>query len=182
MYKTASGLKYIILKPSPNTTNTNNGSTASSPRYGQLCVISYTGYMKLPKDREKQQFDSSTAYVLKHGNGRLIPGLDEGLHTMKVGEIRRIIIPPKLGFINSGLGPFPEYPWNRWKLNWMLDDMITQRGGNLIYDVELKSVFDDEADQGYYDDESPSPEELEQINRLFNGPAARVGSDPQEEE
>jgi len=70
---------------------------------------------------------------------------------MKVGQTRRLIIPPKLGFVQSGLGPLPEQPWQRWTLNNLLDQMISQQGGRLIYDVTLKLVLDDEADQGYYE-------------------------------
>ena len=158
MYKTATGLKYIEMVPS-------NDPTPRTPRYGQLCVISYTAYYKLPDDEKKQKFDSADDYVMKHGNGKMLPGIDEGIHTMKVGSTRRLIIPPKLGFVNSGMGPLPEYPWNRWLLNKGLDKMVAQQTGNLIYDVELKIVIDDEADQGYYEDESLSGAEYEQLQR-----------------
>lgn len=162
MYKTSSGLKYIELEP--------GRASESSPRYGQLCVISYKAYLKLPNSKEKEQFDSSGSYVLKHGSGRMIAGLDEGLHTMKPGGLRRIIIPPKLGFVQIGLGPLPIYPWDRRKLNSLLDQMIAQQGGNLVYDVRLEKVMDDEADQGYYEDLELTPEELEEIqNKLLKG-------------
>lgn len=78
---------------------------------------------------------------------------------MKEGGTRRILIPPKLGFVDIGLGPLPESPWNRGKLNRLLDQMIELSGGTLIYEVTLKSIIIDEADQGYYQDESLSPEE-----------------------
>lgn len=156
MYKTGSGLKYLELEP----------GTGPSPRYGQLCAIEYTGYMKLPTESQPQKFDSNS-FLIKHGNGRVIAGLDEGIHTMKVGGKRRLIIPPKLGYVQSGLGPIPELPWNRWSLNNLLDKMIAQRGGNLVFEVELKSVIDDEADQGYYEDASPTPEEFEKLKLNF---------------
>lgn len=35
--------------------------------------------------------------------------------------------------------------------------------GELVMDVELLDTFDDEADQGYYEDETPNLEELQQI-------------------
>ncbi len=162
MYKTSSGLKYIELEP--------GRELDPSPRYGQICVISYKAYLKLPNSKEKQQFDSSGSYVMKHGSGRMIAGLDEGLHTMKPGGLRRIIIPPKLGFVQSGLGPLPRYPWDRRKLNSLLDQMVDQRGGNVVYDLRLEKIMDDEADQGYYEDVELSPEELEEIqNKLTKG-------------
>jgi hypothetical protein len=155
MYKTASGLKYTELEP---------GNPSSPPlRYGQLCIISYTAYGKLPNSKEPRKFDTSSNFITKHGNGKMLIGLDEGLHTMKVGGLRRIIIPPKLGFVVSGLGPLPVYPWNRFILNGLLEDMITQRGGTLVYDVRLERVVDDEADQGYYEDGELSAEELAEL-------------------
>jgi len=45
--------------------------------------------------------------------------------------------------------------------------MVDQRGGNLVFEVELKSVIDDEADQGYYEDGSPTPEEFERLRLNF---------------
>lgn len=153
--KTESGLKYIDLEE--------GNSGGPTPRYGQLCVVSYTGYMKLPNSSTKKKFASASGFIVKHGNGKMIAGLDEGLHTMKMGGLRRLVIPPKLGFVTSGLGPMPELPWQRWKLNSLLEDMITQRGGNLIYDVRLESFFDDEADQGYYEDDEISPEERAEL-------------------
>ena len=165
LYKLPSGLKYIELEP--------GRESASTPRYGQVCIFSYKAYLKLPTDKDKQQFDSGSSFITKHGNGRIIAGLDEGLHTMRPGGLRRVIIPPKLGFVQPGLGPLPKYPWDRYKLNNLLEKMVEQRGGNLVYDVRLERVFDDEADQGYYDDLELSPEQLEAIqNKLVKGRAA----------
>ena len=152
--KTSSGLKYIDLQP----------GTGSSPEYGNLCSISYKAYIKLPgSEAQPQKFDQTDGYLLKHGNGRMIAGLDEGLHTMKVGGVRRILIPPKLGYVDVGLGPLPEMPWNRYKLNNLLDQMVAVAGGTIIYEVNLKNVIVDEADQGYYEDDSLTPEEFETL-------------------
>mmetsp|Transcript_17570 Transcript_17570/g.42740 ORF Transcript_17570/g.42740 Transcript_17570/m.42740 type:complete len:369 (-) Transcript_17570:2472-3578(-) len=180
MYKTPSGLEYIDLTSSSSTKKL---PTTVSPRYGQLVGFSYVGYLLLPKDNTqgggtggKQKFATqSTTYITKHGNGKLIAGLDEGLHTMKVGQTRRLIIPPKLGFVQSGLGPLPEQPWQRWTLNNLLDQMISQKGGRLIYDVTLERVFDDEADQGYYEDEEITPEESAELQARLQKSQAREG-------
>lgn len=170
MYKTTSGLKYIELEA--------GDSSSPSPKYGQLCIISYTAYLKLPNQSDKEKFDAAASYVLKHGNGRMVPGLDEGLHTMKKGGLRRIIIPPKLGFVSSGLGPLPEMPWNRFRLNRLIDTMIAQQGGNLVYDVRLLNFFDDEADQGYYEDEELSRDDFEEIKRRLNRGGMSGMNDP----
>jgi len=159
--KTQSGLRYVDLE-------VGRKSGDRTPRYGQLCVISYTGYLDLPREGKRRKFASQTGFVLKHGNGKLIAGFDEGLHTMKRGGRRRLIIPPKLGFVAEGLGPLPELPWERAVLNWLLEQMVEQRGGNLVYDVTLERFFDDEADQGYYEDDEISPEEFAELNRRLN--------------
>lgn len=162
LYKTPSGLKYIELEL--------GRESAPTPRYGQLCIFSYKAFLKLPNAKAKEQYDSYTSYITKHGNGRLIAGLDEGLHTMRPGGLRRIIIPPKLGYVQSGMGPLPQYPWDRMKLNSLLDKMVQQQGGNLVFDVRLEKVIDDEADQGYYDDAELSPEEMAELQeKLLKG-------------
>jgi hypothetical protein len=152
VFVTPSGLKYIDLK---------EGEGDVTPRYGQLLSIKYTAYIKLPNS-DKQKFDSSN-FLIKHGNGRTIAGLDEGLHTMKAGGVRRLIIPPKLGYVETGLGPLPESPLARYKLSSLLDKMVEQRGGNVIFDVELRSFMDDEASQGYYEDASLTPEQFDTL-------------------
>jgi hypothetical protein len=168
--KTDSGLKYIELEEGTV------GDSSKTPQYGQLCVISYTAYLQLPKDDKKTKFASQSGFVLKHGNGKLIAGLDEGLHSMKRGGRRRLIIPPKLGFVADGLGPIPEMPWQRETLNSLLNRMVEQRGGNLIYDVQLERFFDDEADQGYYQDDEISAEEFAELNRRLNKKNNVVGT------
>jgi len=39
------------------------------------------------------------------------------------------------------------------------------KGGNFIFDVTLKSIIEDEADQGYYDDQSLSPDEFNTLRQ-----------------
>lgn len=158
LFVTKSGLKYVDVK------------VGDGPpiRYGQLVSISYKAFIKLPAKSdetktEPERFDADDAYLLKHGNGRQVPGLDEGLHTMRIGGVRRIVCPPKLGYVESGLGPLPVSPLNRMKLNRLLDGMVERRGGQVIFEVELRSAIDDEADQGYYEDSSLAPEDFERL-------------------
>jgi FKBP-type peptidyl-prolyl cis-trans isomerase len=48
------------------------------------------------------KFDSSlernTPLVFKHGSGRLVPGIEDGVHEMRVGGERRVEIPKRLGY------------------------------------------------------------------------------------
>ena len=177
LYKTNSGLKYIeIAEGNPG---------AKSPPYGQLVSIAYKAYVKLPdikgQPQKLQEFDSSSAYLIKHGNGRTVPGLDEGLHTMKVGGKRRLILPAKLGYVAGGLGPVPVSPFGRNKLNKLLDQMVEVKGGNVVFDVTLRNIISDEADQGYYSDGSLDPDDFnrlkDNIQRTGQEARARAASE-----
>lgn len=174
--KTSSGLKYIDIVP----------GTGISPTYGNLCSVSYTAYVKLPNNSKystkPQKYDHCDGYLIKHGNGRMIAGLDEGLHTMKVGGTRRLLIPPKLGFVDVGLGPLPDLPWNRYHLNQLLDQMIEVSGGTMIYEVTLLSVIPDEADVGYYTDASLSPQDFNTLreNLRISGNEGRIQEQAEE--
>eukprot|EP00588_Corethron_pennatum_P009561 CAMPEP_0194268748 /NCGR_PEP_ID=MMETSP0169-20130528/3013_1 /TAXON_ID=218684 /ORGANISM="Corethron pennatum, Strain L29A3" /LENGTH=298 /DNA_ID=CAMNT_0039010101 /DNA_START=38 /DNA_END=934 /DNA_ORIENTATION=- len=177
-YKTPSGLRYRELI-------TGKGL---SPSYGQIVSFSYIGYVRVGTGTEKGKpvrFDENKdGYLAIHGSGRIVPGLDEGLHTMKVGGRRRIIISPKLGYAagNSGtLGPIPEWSFARNKLNKLLDAMVEARGGELIFDVDLLRVVDNEADQGYYDDTVVSEEEFEKLRRNFGGAIGGIVSNEQDD-
>jgi hypothetical protein len=48
------------------------------------------------------------------------------------------------------------------RLGSLLDELLQDRG-ELVFDVELVLVADDENDQGYYDDEPVSQEEVRQL-------------------
>ena len=41
------------------------------------------------------------------GVGEVIPGWDRTVKSMHVGEKRRVVIPPKLGYGEKGVGPIP---------------------------------------------------------------------------
>ncbi|MDX2010049.1 MAG: FKBP-type peptidyl-prolyl cis-trans isomerase [Myxococcaceae bacterium] len=70
-------------------------------------------------------FDSSRArgqpFSFWVGEGQVVPGLDQGLLGMREGELRRITIPPALGY---GLEAKPKIPAN----------------STLVFEVELLDV------------------------------------------
>lgn len=90
---TESGLKYVQLKEG-------DGAT---PKKGQTVVVHYTGTLE-----NGEKFDSSRdrnqPFSFKLGVGQVIKGWDEGLSTMKVGDRRKLIIPPELGYGARGAG------------------------------------------------------------------------------
>ncbi|KVO22600.1 FKBP-type peptidyl-prolyl cis-trans isomerase [Burkholderia ubonensis] len=90
---TASGLKYEDLTE----------GTGAEAQAGQTVSVHYTGWLT-----DGQKFDSSKdrnapfAFVL--GGGMVIKGWDEGVQGMKVGGVRRLTIPPQLGYGPRGAG------------------------------------------------------------------------------
>ena len=91
--KTESGLEYEDIQE----------GTGASPATGQTAVVHYVGTLT-----NGQKFDSSRdrnqPFEFPIGMGRVIKGWDEGVATMKVGGIRKLTIPPELGYGAKGAG------------------------------------------------------------------------------
>ena len=89
---TESGLRYTDLDPGRN-----ERGQAVSPKDGEEVVVHYRG--TLPDgasfvDTEVQ----GSPYTFVLGSGSEIRGFDEGISTMKVGGLRRLIVPPELAY------------------------------------------------------------------------------------
>lgn len=87
-----SGLQYEILV---------EGSGAEATP-GHPVVVNYTGTLT-----DGTKFDSSVGrgpFTFDLGKGMVIPGWDEGVDGMKVGEKRKLIIPSVLGYGPRGAG------------------------------------------------------------------------------
>lgn len=153
-FQTKSGLKYFDVRE----------GDGESPRYGQVISFLFASYYKANPDVGLEKIDESGSqpFLHKHGNGRVVRGVDEALHTMKVGGQRRVIIPKDLGYTELGLGPFPSDPGRRNRLGAIIDDLDKDRG-QLIFDLQLLYVGDDDNDQGYYDDIGVSQDEIREL-------------------
>lgn len=70
---------------------------------GQNVSVHYTGWLT-----DGTKFDSSVdrgrAFEFPLGGGRVIKGWDEGVAGMKIGEKRRLTIPPHMGYGQRGAG------------------------------------------------------------------------------
>ena len=89
-------------------------------------TVHYTGwlYSASAPDNKGTQFDTSAArgpfsFIL--GARQVIAGWDQGVAGMRVGGMRRLVIPPSLGYGGTANGPIPA-------------------NSTLVFDVELLSV------------------------------------------
>jgi FKBP-type peptidyl-prolyl cis-trans isomerase FkpA len=100
---------------------------------GSVLRVHYTGwlYNSEQPDRKGAQFDSSAGgdpLIFALGFGQVISGWDLGVVGMKVGGLRRLVIPPSLGYGVVRNGPIPP-------------------NATLLFEIELLDV-DGEDDEG----------------------------------
>ena len=79
---------------------------------GKVLTVNYTGWLYNPARPEGKgaQFDSSvglTPFIFSLGQGSVIAGWDTGLVGMRVGGVRRLVIPPSLGYGGFRNGSIP---------------------------------------------------------------------------
>ena len=106
------------IETNNNETNNNNDMTlkieilkegsGEETKNGDNVAVHYTGTLE-----DGTKFDSSldrgTPFVFTLGAGRVIKGWDLGVLGMKIGEKRKLVIPPDLGYGERGTpgGPIP---------------------------------------------------------------------------
>jgi len=108
---TPSGLKYTDTKV----------GTGAEAKASQMATVHYTGWLT-----DGTKFDSSKdrgqPFSFGLGRGQVIKGWDEGVQGMKVGGVRRLTIPPDLGYGARGAGG------------------VIPPNATLVFDVELLDV------------------------------------------
>jgi peptidylprolyl isomerase len=108
---TESGLKYVDLVK----------GEGAMPAPGQTVVVNYTGWL-VDGNKFDSSFDWGEPFAFELGAGTVISGWDEGVATMQVGGVRQLVIPPELGYGETGSPP--EIP----------------PGATLIFEVELLEI------------------------------------------
>jgi len=73
------------------------------PDKGRRVLVEYTGWLDGFDDRGTL-FDSSNSFGFRAGVKQVIKAWDESVMDMRVGERRRIIVPPELGYGKKGAG------------------------------------------------------------------------------
>ena len=90
---TASGLKYYDME-------IGNGPT---PQVGVTVDVHYTGWLT-DGTRFGSSIPGGTPLSFVLGSGQVIQGWEEGVLTMKVGTRRQLVVPPDLGYGDTGAG------------------------------------------------------------------------------
>lgn len=108
--KTGTGLEYVVVEK----------GTGVAVDSGKVVEMHYTGRLENGKIFDSSR-ERATTFKFKTGARMVIPGFDEGVMKLHVGDKARILIPSALGYGSQGN---PVIPPN----------------SNLIFDVEILSV------------------------------------------
>jgi FKBP-type peptidyl-prolyl cis-trans isomerase len=83
--------------------------TGAIATQGRTIMVSYTGWLYDPTRPESKgtQFDSNAGFTFPLGVGRVIPGWDQGVVGMRIGGLRRLVIPPNLAYGSQANGQIP---------------------------------------------------------------------------
>ncbi|MGH9383769.1 MAG: FKBP-type peptidyl-prolyl cis-trans isomerase [Vicinamibacterales bacterium] len=102
--------------------------TGAEATSGRNLTVHYTGwlYSSTATENKGMQFDSSrspgrTPFSFVLGTGNVIQGWHQGIAGMRIGGLRRIVIPPSLGYGSQPNGPIPA-------------------NSTLVFEVELLAV------------------------------------------
>ncbi len=97
---------------------------------GDVVVVHYTGWAGSTGEKFDSSHDRGQPITFELGAGRVIPGWDEGIAGLQVGEQARLTIPPEMAYGEAGAG--------------------TAIGPDetLVFDVEVVDVLDPEQPTG----------------------------------
>lgn len=82
------------------------GSGSARAKREDKLTVHYTGLL-LSGVKFDSSVDRGEPFIFTLGQGQVIRGWDLGLVGMKVGEVRRLIIPPFLAYGGKAVGPIP---------------------------------------------------------------------------
>eukprot|EP00798_Chlamydomonas_sp_ICE-L_P007675 gene7675-833_t len=125
----------------------------AGPSAGDAVSVQYIGRLFA---KQGWQFDNTyknldkdgfpIAYTFVYGSGDTIKGIEVALQNMQEGGVRRVVIPPPLGFTDMKVGPVPKEFSNRQRLYTTIFNptrLANGEGdtlGTLMFDIELVKV------------------------------------------
>jgi len=100
--------------------------TGAAAVSGSTLTVNYSGWLydASKADSKGPLFETSlgrSVFTFVVGSGQVIEGWDQGIPGMQVGGVRRLVIPPSLGYGNTRSGPIPA-------------------NASLIFEIELVDV------------------------------------------
>jgi len=123
------------------------------PADGDQVAIHYYGRLAA---KQGWRFDSTydhkdetgdpMPFVFTIGSGKVIPGIEAAVKSMRVGGLRRVIIPPSQGYQNTSQEPIPPNFFDRQRLFTTIFDptrLANGEGstlGTLIFDIDLINI------------------------------------------
>ncbi|XP_073299202.1 peptidyl-prolyl cis-trans isomerase FKBP17-1, chloroplastic [Primulina huaijiensis] len=129
------------------------GEGGDTPVDGDKVAIHYYGRLAA---KQGWRFDSTydhkdengepVPFVFVLGSGKVISGVESAVRSMRVGGIRRIVIPPSQGYQNMSQEPIPPNFFDRQRLFTTIFNptrLANGEGstlGTLIFDIELVSL------------------------------------------
>jgi len=92
------------------------------PQRGQTVTVEYSGWLQNGTLFDTSRTAGRHAFPFPFAAGRVIPGVDLGVSTMRVGGKRRLVVPPSLAYGAQGIPP------------------VIPPNATLIFDIELISI------------------------------------------
>jgi FKBP-type peptidyl-prolyl cis-trans isomerase FkpA len=89
---------------------------------GNTVTVHYVGTLTNGSKFDSSRDRGNAGFTFKLGAGRVIAGWDQGVAGMKVGQLRKLTIPPELAYGADGFGS------------------VIPPGATLIFEVELLAV------------------------------------------
>jgi FKBP-type peptidyl-prolyl cis-trans isomerase len=90
-------------------------------RAGSTVTVHYVGTLTNGKKFDSSR-DRGKGFTFKLGAGQVIKGWDQGVAGMKIGQMRKLTIPPELAYGSAGFPP------------------VIPPGSTLVFEIELLAV------------------------------------------